>query len=239
MKTVSVAGTFDDLSARHVRSLEAASKLGSVRVMLEPDTSIQARKGCGPVLPELEREYLVSSLRYVSEVMIANPDTEPDIRVEDDGNAEASAFPRPDSVNDRPGRKKVLATGCFDWFHSGHVAFFEEVSGLGDLTVTVGSDANVRLLKGERHPMFPQNQRAFMIQAVKFVHRVLIATGTGWMDAAPEIDRIKPDIYAVNEDGDVPEKREFCAKHGLEYMVFKRIPKSGLDRRESTRLRGF
>ena len=31
------------------------------------------------------------------------------------------------------GRKKVVVTGCFDWFHSGHVRFFEEVSELGDL----------------------------------------------------------------------------------------------------------
>ena len=50
---------------------------------------------------------------------------------------------------------------------------------------------------------------------------------------------LKPDIYAINEDGDVPEKREFCRIHGLEYRVLKRVPRAGLPRRESTRLRGF
>jgi hypothetical protein len=59
------------------------------------------------------------------------------------------------------------------------------------------------------------------------------------MDAAPEIDKIKPDIYVVNEDGDRPEKREFCERHGLEYVVLKRAPKEGLPQRESTDLRGF
>ncbi len=59
------------------------------------------------------------------------------------------------------------------------------------------------------------------------------------MDAEPEIDRIKPDRYAVNEDGDKPEKREFCEQHDLEYVVLKRVPKEGLPRRESTHLRGF
>ena len=59
------------------------------------------------------------------------------------------------------------------------------------------------------------------------------------MDAAPEIAVIKPDIYAVNEDGDKPEKRVFCEEHGLEYVVLKRAPKEGLPRRESTVLRGF
>jgi hypothetical protein len=61
----------------------------------------------------------------------------------------------------------------------------------------------------------------------------------GWMDAEPEIARIEPDLYVVNEDGDKPEKREFCQKRGIEYVVLKRIPKEGLARRSSTDLRGF
>lgn len=60
-----------------------------------------------------------------------------------------------------------------------------------------------------------------------------------WMDAKPEIFQIRPDIYAVNEEGDKPEKREFCAKHGLVYIVLKRVPREGLTRRQSTDLRGF
>jgi hypothetical protein len=59
------------------------------------------------------------------------------------------------------------------------------------------------------------------------------------MDAEPEIAWIKPDLYAVNEDGDKPEKRAFCGKHGIEYVVLKRVPKEGLARRTSTDLRGF
>jgi hypothetical protein len=59
------------------------------------------------------------------------------------------------------------------------------------------------------------------------------------MDAEPEIALIQPDVYAVNEDGDIPEKREFCRAHGLEYVVLKRTPKEGLPRRQSTDLRGF
>jgi cytidyltransferase-like protein len=46
-------------------------------------------------------------------------------------------------------RKRVIVTGCYDWFHSGHVQFFEEVSAYGDLYVIVGHDANIRLLKGK------------------------------------------------------------------------------------------
>jgi len=136
-------------------------------------------------------------------------------------------------------RKKVVVTGCYDWFHSGHVRFFEEVSELGDLYVIVGHDANIRLLKGEGHPMFPQDERRYMVQAVRHVKQALISSGHGWLDAEPELMKLKPDTYAVNEDGDKPEKKEFCARHGIEYVVLKRIPKEGLPRRQSTVLRGF
>jgi cytidyltransferase-like protein len=139
----------------------------------------------------------------------------------------------------QPARRKVIVTGCYDWFHSGHVRFFEEVSELGDLYVVVGHDANVRLLKGEGHPLFPQDERRYMVGSIRYVKQALISTGHGWMDAEPEIARIKPDIYAVNEDGDRPEKHEFCRAHGIQYVVLKRRPKEGLPRRESTVLRGF
>lgn len=136
-------------------------------------------------------------------------------------------------------RKKVVVTGCFDWFHSGHVRFFEEVSELGDLYVLAGSDQNVEFLKGKGHPMFPQEERRYMVQSIRFVKQALISSGSGWMDAEPEIVRIKPDIYAMNEDGDQPEKRSFCELHGIQYVVLKRAPKEGLPRRISTDLRGF
>ena len=136
-------------------------------------------------------------------------------------------------------RKKVLVTGCYDWFHTGHVRFFEEVSELGDLYVVIGHDENVRSLKGEGHPMLPQAERRYMAQSIRYVKQALISTGHGWLDAEPEIKRIKPDIYAVNEDGDKPEKRKYCREHGIEYVVLKRLPKPGLPRRESTVLRGF
>jgi cytidyltransferase-like protein len=143
----------------------------------------------------------------------------------------------PESCN--TSRKKVLVTGCYDWFHSGHVRFFEEVSELGNLYVIVGHDENVRALKGQGHPMLPQEERRYMAQSIRYVKQAIISTGSGWLDAEPEIERIKPDIYAVNEDGDKPEKRKYCLGHGIEYVVLKRLPRTGLPRRESTILRGF
>jgi cytidyltransferase-like protein len=160
--------------------------------------------------------------------------------------ADLSGFPEPPNAADHDRhsssivrRPSVIVTGCYDWLHSGHVRFFEEVSELGDLYVAVGNDANVRHLKGAGHPLQNQDERRYMVGAIRYVTQALVTSGQGWMDAEPEIERLKPDIYAVNEDGDVPEKRAFCQAHGLEYAVLKRTPKAGLSRRSSTDLRGF
>lgn len=156
-------------------------------------------------------------------------------------DSQLAGFPGPpdNTVPKSAGRKKVMVTGCFDWFHSGHVRFCEEAAGLGDLYVIVGSDANVRLLKGEGHPLFSQEQRRYAIGSIRHVKQALISTGRGWLDADPEIQRLKPDVFVVNEDGDKGGKRAYCAKLGMEYVVLRRAPAPGLAARSSTDLRGF
>jgi cytidyltransferase-like protein len=136
-------------------------------------------------------------------------------------------------------RKKAIVTGCYDWLHSGHIRFFEEVSELADLYVTVGSDRNIEHLKGEGHPLFSEEERRYMVGSIRYVKQALVASGWGWLDAAPDIEVIRPDIYAVNEDGDRPEKREFCESHGIDYRVLRRLPRPGLPARQSTDFRGF
>ena len=148
-------------------------------------------------------------------------------------------FPEIPPTPSPAGRKKVIVTGCYDWFHSGHVRFCEEVSAHGDLYVIIGHDANIRQLKGEGHPLLPEAERRYVVGSIKYVKQALISTGNGWLDAEPEILRLKPDIYAVNEDGDKGGKREYCEKHGIEYLVLKPTPAPGLPKRNSTNLRGF
>ena len=152
---------------------------------------------------------------------------------------ELKGFPEPRAEPPAPGRKKVVVTGCYDWFHSGHARFFEEVSAYGDLYVIVGHDANIRLLKGGGHPLLPQGERRYVVGSIKYVKQALISSGEGWLDADPEIQKLKPDIYAVNEEGDQGGKREYCQKNGIEYLVLRRVPAPGLPNRSSTDLRGF
>jgi glycerol-3-phosphate cytidylyltransferase-like family protein len=74
-----------------------------------------------------------------------------------------------------------------------------------------------------------------MLEAIRYVNRVVLADGP----VEPEIERIRPDIYLVNADGDRPEKQEFCRKHNLQYVVLQRLPREGLPARQSTYLRGY
>ncbi|MFZ0426749.1 MAG: adenylyltransferase/cytidyltransferase family protein [Acidobacteriota bacterium] len=156
-------------------------------------------------------------------------------------DSDLAGFPMPDDESSEapgPGRR-VIVTGCFDWLHSGHVRFFEEVARIGLLYVVLGHDDNIRLLKGAGHPHVPAVERRYLVGSIRYVHRALISSGHGWLDAEPEIARIRPHVYAVNEDGDRPEKRRFCSEHGIEYRILKRLPRPGLPPRSSTELRGF
>lgn len=153
--------------------------------------------------------------------------------------AELKGFPVPPPAPPSPGTKKVIVTGSYDWLHTGHIRFLEEAGQYGALYAVVGHDANLRLLKGPGHPLYPQAERRYMVASVKYVKHALVATGNGWLDAEPEIRWLKPDIYIVNEDGDQGGKREYCQQLGIEYLVLKRVPSPGLPKRTSTSLRGF
>ena len=49
------------------------------------------------------------------------------------------------------------------------------------------------------------------------MHEAFVCKGYGDLDWVTELDRVKPDLFFVNEDGDRSAKREACAEHGVEY----------------------
>jgi cytidyltransferase-like protein len=153
--------------------------------------------------------------------------------------AQLEGFRLPAEPEPAPSGKKVIVTGCFDWLHSGHIQFFEQAASYGALYVSVGNDVNIRGLKGAGHPLLSQDERTYMVASIRCVRQAFVASGSGWLDVESGLERVKPDIYLVNEDGDRPEKRALCVKYGLQYVVLQRLPKDGLPRRQSTRLRGF
>ena len=129
--------------------------------------------------------------------------------------------------------KKVFVSGCYDLLHSGHVEFFRQASAYGSLYVGIGSDATILQLKGHR-TLYSENERLFMVKAIRYVQDAFINQGSGMMDFVPTVDFLKPDIFVVNEDGSSPEKEAFCKDRGIEYVVLKRTPQEGLEARSST-----
>lgn len=133
--------------------------------------------------------------------------------------------------------KKVIVSGCFDLLHSGHIAFFQEAATYGDLYVAIGSDKTVYELKG-RAPINTEDERLYMVQSVACVKKAVISKGSGVLDFIDELVEIKPDIFIVNEDGNIPVKRELCERLNIEYKILKRQPHGGLIPRSTTDLRG-
>lgn len=123
----------------------------------------------------------------------------------------------------KEGKKVVFTNGCFDILHIGHVKYLEEAKKLGDmLIVGVNSNESVRLLKGKRRPIMPEEERAEIVAALKCVDYTVI-----FYETNPEnlIAKFKPDIhvkggdYAINE---IPETK-LVESFGGKTVILKEI----------------
>jgi cytidyltransferase-like protein len=132
--------------------------------------------------------------------------------------------------------KKVFVSGCFDMLHSGHVAFFKEAAKYGDVYVGLGSDSTIAELKG-RQTINSEQERLYMVKAVRYVKNAFINSGSGIIDFNTELKNLKPEIFVVNEDGYSPAKQQLCNNLGIELKVLERIPDSGLPARSTTDIR--
>lgn len=95
-------------------------------------------------------------------------------------------------------KKVVLANGCFDILHVGHVRYLEEAKDLGEiLVVAINSDKSARQLKGKGRPVTNEKERAEIISALECVNYVTIFDEP---DVANIILSLKPSIQAKGTD---------------------------------------
>ncbi|HXG14879.1 MAG TPA: adenylyltransferase/cytidyltransferase family protein [Calidithermus sp.] len=96
------------------------------------------------------------------------------------------------------GKRIVLANGCFDLLHVGHVRYLRAARRLGDvLFVGVNSDAAVRRLKGPGRPLVPAAERAEIVAALAAVDHVVIFDE----DTADRLlERLRPHVHAKGTD---------------------------------------
>ena len=132
--------------------------------------------------------------------------------------------------------KIVFVSGCYDLLHSGHVEFFRQAAEYGDLYVGIGSDETILHYKGH-HTLYNEQERLFMVKAIRYVKDAFINSGSGIMDFVPNLEELKPDIFVVNEDGASEMKRQFCEEHGITYIVLQRTPHEGLEAHSSTSIK--
>jgi D-glycero-beta-D-manno-heptose 1-phosphate adenylyltransferase len=72
-------------------------------------------------------------------------------------------------------KKVVFTNGCFDILHAGHVDYLSKAKEKGDvLIVAVNSDASTKRIKGDKRPIVPQDERAFIISSLKPVDYVIL-----------------------------------------------------------------
>ena len=88
----------------------------------------------------------------------------------------------------------VLANGCFDLLHVGHIRYLKAAKRLGDvLVVGINSDASVLRLKGAGRPLINEEERAEIISALSPVDYVVVFGG----DTADRlVEQLRPDVHA-------------------------------------------
>ncbi len=75
----------------------------------------------------------------------------------------------------REGKKVVFSNGCFDILHRGHIEYLTKAKALGDvLLIGMNTDASVKRLKGPKRPVVGQEDRAFVLAALRVVDYVCL-----------------------------------------------------------------
>ena len=113
----------------------------------------------------------------------------------------------------------VLANGCFDLLHVGHIRYLEGARREGDvLVVGVNADSSVRQLKGPGRPILPEQARAELVAALAAVSYVVIFDQP---DVGALLTALRPDVHAKGTDytaETVPE-RDLAAQLGIRVAI--------------------
>ncbi|KUO63283.1 glycerol-3-phosphate cytidylyltransferase [bacterium BRH_c32] len=121
----------------------------------------------------------------------------------------------------RENKKVVFTNGCFDILHAGHVDYIEKAKEMGDvLIVGLNSDSSVKRIKGEKRPIVPENERAFIIASLKSVDFVIL------FDEDTPYELIKslaPDILVKGDDWSIENVvgKDIVEKNGGEVKTIK------------------
>lgn len=122
-------------------------------------------------------------------------------------------------IASRGAERVVLANGCFDPLHVGHVRYLEGARACGDfLVVAINDDPSTRQLKGKGRPVSPVGDRSQIVGGVGAVDSVLVFSAP---DVSKILERLRPAVHAKGTDytvETVPE-REASVRLGIETLI--------------------
>ncbi len=117
------------------------------------------------------------------------------------------------------GRRVVMANGCFDLIHGGHVSYLEASRMQGDvLVVAVNSDSSIKKLKGNNRPVYPQHERLEILEAISFIDYLLVFD-------EPSVDgllrELHPDVHSKGTDytRDTVPERQTAIELGIDTYI--------------------
>jgi len=121
--------------------------------------------------------------------------------------------------------KIVMVSGCYDIVHLGHVRFLMDAKKAGEtLIVSVGSDKNIKAIKGPERPVMNEGYRASMLASLLPVDYVVIDEEE--IDVKSRVNFIKlltivrPDFFAVNNtDKSIEAKRTLVRQFGTALRI--------------------
>jgi len=119
----------------------------------------------------------------------------------------------------RSGQRIVLANGCFDALHVGHVRYLEGARREGDvLVVALNSDSGVRALKGPGRPLLPESARAGLVAALRAVDYVVLFSE---LNVEALLESLRPDVHAKGTDyrADTVPERATAARLGIRVAI--------------------
>jgi D-glycero-beta-D-manno-heptose 1-phosphate adenylyltransferase len=124
-------------------------------------------------------------------------------------------FPLEKLADQLKGKKVVLANGCFDILHVGHLRYLTGARALGNvLVVAVNSDKSMRSIKDPGRPILPEGERVALVSALRCVDYVVLFNEP---DVSNVLDVLRPSIHAKGTDyteQTVPERDKVLSYGG-------------------------
>ncbi len=114
----------------------------------------------------------------------------------------------------KKGNTVVLAGGCFDILHIGHVEYLEKAKKEGDvLFVMLESDETVRRIKGRTRPIHKQQERAHMLSSLSVVDYVILLPRLETDQKYDTlINQIAPSVIAITKGDPYKNKKQKQAR---------------------------